>query len=67
MKKFNNPVSPFLMMVIPVVLFFMVSTIAVKNNKIEDSALSTTTVSNKTTNTMVSFGEKAVINFLLKK
>jgi hypothetical protein len=66
MKKFNNPVSPFLMMVIPVVLFFMISTTAVKNNKIDDSALSTTTISNQATNKMVSLSEKALINFLLK-
>jgi hypothetical protein len=67
MKKFNNPVSPFLMMVIPVVLLFMVSTTVVKNNKIEDNALSTTTITSKATDQMVSLGEKTLVHFLLKK
>jgi hypothetical protein len=66
MKKFNNPASPFLMMIIPVVLFFVVSTAAVKENKIADNALSTTTVSAKATNAMVSIGKKSLINFLSK-
>jgi hypothetical protein len=66
MKKFNNPVSPFLMMIIPVVLFFAVSTVAVKENKIADNALSTTTLSAKATNAMVSIGKKSLINFLSK-
>jgi hypothetical protein len=67
MKKFNNPVSPFLMMVFPVVLLFMVSTTVVKNNKIEDNALSTTTITSKATDQMVSLGEKTLVHFLLKK
>jgi hypothetical protein len=55
------------MMVIPVVLLFMVSTTVVKNNKIEDNALSTTTITSKATDQMVSLGEKTLFHFLLKK
>ena len=62
----NKTIALFLMMIIPVVLFFVVSTVAVKENKIADNALSTTTVSAKATNAMVSIGKKSLINFLSK-
>ncbi|MBK0381981.1 hypothetical protein I5M32_03335 [Pedobacter sp. SD-b] len=67
MKKLSNPTSPFLMMIIPVMLFIGLSlTLKTKNIK-TDGDFTTTSVSNNIAYKAVKVGELSVMDFLLKK
>jgi hypothetical protein len=67
MKKLLNITSPFLMMIIPVIMFIGLS-ITFKNTEIKaDDQLTTTTTINKATSKIVNVGEQSIIRFLLNQ
>jgi hypothetical protein len=67
MKKFQNTTSPFLMMIIPVILFIGLS-LTFKNTEIKaDDQLTTTTISNKAATKIVKVGEESILRFLLNQ
>ncbi|MBC7654814.1 MAG: hypothetical protein H7098_10125 [Oligoflexus sp.] len=67
MKKLSNITSPFLMMIIPVIMFIGLS-ITFKNTEIKaDDQLTTTTTINKATSKIVKVGEQSIIRFLLNQ
>jgi hypothetical protein len=67
MKKLLNITSPFLMMIIPVIMFIGLS-ITFKNTEIKaDDQLTTTTTINKATSKIVKVGEHSIIRFLLNQ
>ncbi len=67
MKKLSTNTSPFLMMIIPVILFIGLS-LTFKNTEIKaDDQLTTTSISSKATSKIVKVGEQSIIRFLLNQ
>jgi len=68
MKKLSTTTSPFLMMIIPVILFIGLS-IMFKNTEIkaDDQLTTATTISSKATSKIVKVGEQSIIRFLLNQ
>ena len=67
MKKFQNTTSPFLMMIIPVILFIGLS-LTIKNTEIKvDDQLTNTTIGNKSATKIVKVGEESILRFLLNQ
>jgi hypothetical protein len=65
MKKLTTSVSPFLMLIVPV-LFAMLLSLSFKSNNTEADSELTTTVATKTaTQKLVKTGEASIIRFLL--
>ncbi len=67
MKKLTISVSPFLMLIIPV-LFAVLLSLSFKSNNVQiDSELTTTTTTKITTQKLVKAGEISIIRFLLAR
>ena len=66
MKKLSTSVSPFLMMIIPVILFVGLS-LAVKENQSQEEFSSSSLSVKNATASMVKVGEQSLIRFLLRK
>jgi hypothetical protein len=66
MKKLSTSVSPFLMMIIPVILFVGLS-LAVKENQSQEEFSSNSLSVKNATATMVKVGEQSLMRFLLRK
>ncbi|TKC00840.1 hypothetical protein [Pedobacter cryophilus] len=66
MKKLSTSVSPFLMMIIPVILFVGLSLAGTENQSQEEFSGNSLSVKNATT-TMVKVGEQSLMRFLLRK
>ncbi len=67
MKKLTTSVSPFIMLIIPVVLLLGLSLTFDCIEQDQNLNLSTTTVATATAQKIVSAGENSFIKFLLKK
>lgn len=67
MKKLSTSVSPFLMLIVPV-LFAVLLSLSFKSSERDTNDELTTTVSGKTTaQKLVETGESSVIRFLMRK
>ena len=65
MKKLSSSVSPFLMLIIPILLF---AGISLKFNQADSgSQLSSSFSTKQVKTTMVSVGQQSLVKFLLKK
>lgn len=65
MKKLSTLVSPFLMLVIPVLLFAGLS--LTFNQDVADNEMSSTLSTKSVSNKMANVGQQSLIKFLLKK
>ena len=66
MKKLSTSVSPFLLMIIPVILFVGLSLTVKENQSQEEFSSDGLSVKNATA-TMVKVGEQSIMRFLLRK
>jgi hypothetical protein len=66
MKKLSTSVSPFLLMIIPVILFVGLSLTVKENQSQEEFSRNGLSVKNATA-TMVKVGEQSIMRFLLRK
>ncbi|MFC5285311.1 hypothetical protein [Pedobacter alpinus] len=67
MKKLTTSVSPFLMMIIPVLFIVGLSFTIPADKFISEEGLTTTTITKNATQVIVKGGQKSFVKFLLKK
>lgn len=67
MKKLSTSVSPFLMLIVPVLFAVLLSLGFNTNNNDVDSELTTTVTTKTTAQKLVKTGETTIIKFLMKK
>ncbi len=67
MKKLSTSVSPFLMLIVPVLFAVLLSFSFKTNNNASESEITTTTATKTTAQKLVKTGETSIIRFLLKK
>nr|WP_294896883.1 hypothetical protein [uncultured Pedobacter sp.] len=67
MKKLTTSVSPFLMLIVPVLFAVLLSLSFKSNNNGADSELTTITATKTITQKLVKTGETSIVRFLMKK
>ena len=67
MKKLTTSVSPFIMMIIPVLFMVGLSLTFNTDTSQAQDGLTTTTISKNATQTLVKTGQQSFVRFLLKK